>query len=207
MSQARGPAAWAGPVILGLAVAPAIWLLTRTLTGDLGADPIETLEHSTGHWTLRFLALTLLVTPLRRLTGWNWLARHRRTLGLTTFAYGTIHLLVYVAVDMQLMLGYIVEDVIEHPYVTIGMLTWLLLLPLAVTSTKGWIRRLGGRRWNLLHRLVYLCAITGSIHYLWAVKKDLRDPLIYVAIFALLLGWRVATWLSTRRRAAARTAA
>lgn len=203
MSVARGPAAYAGPVILGLAVAPALWLVTRTVTGDLGADPIETLEHSTGHWTLRFLALTLLVTPLRKLTGWNWLAKHRRTLGLTTFAYGTVHLLVYVALDMQLMLGLIVEDVIEHPYVTVGMLTWLLLLPLAVTSTKGWIRRLGGRRWNRLHRLIYLCAITGTLHYLWAVKQDLRDPLVYVAIFAVLLGWRGATWLAARRRAAA----
>jgi sulfoxide reductase heme-binding subunit YedZ len=198
--NASGPAVWAGPVILGLAVAPAVWLVTRVVTNDLGADPIETLEHATGHWTLRFLALTLLVTPLQKLLGWSWLVKHRRTLGLTTFAYGTIHLLVYVGLDMQLMLGLIVEDVVEHPYVTIGMLTWLLLLPLAVTSTKGWIRRLGGRRWNALHRLVYICAVTGTVHYLWAVKKDVRDPLIYATLFAALLGYRL--WMRLGRRTA-----
>ena len=188
----------AGPAIPLLVLAPALLLLLRTATGDLGSDPIETLEHTTGHWALRFLAASLAVTPLVRLTGWGWLVKHRRTLGLAAFGYATVHLLVYLVLDMELLPAFIVEDVVEHPWVTIGMLTWLLLLPLALTSTKGWIRRLGGRRWNRLHRLVYLAAITGTVHYLWAVKLDVRGPAVYFAVLALLLGWRV--WVRRERR-------
>ena len=176
---------------------PAALIVLRAVRGDLGTDPVETLQQQTGIWALRFLLLSLAVTPLRRLLGWNWLVKPRRTLGLAAFGYATMHLLVYFVVDQGLALGYIVEDVVEHPWVTIGMATWLMLLPLAVTSTAGWVRRLGGRRWTQLHRLAYVCAVGGALHYTLAVKKDVTLPLVYVAIVALLLGYR----LALRRRA------
>src|SRR5687767_110795 len=165
---------------------PVAWLARRALTDDLGANPIEELEIQTGLWTLRFLALTLAVTPVRRLARWNWLAKHRRTLGLVTFGYACLHLSMYIGLDMFFDLSDIVEDVAEHLYITVGMLAFLLLIPLAVTSTKGAIRRLG-RRWKKLHRLVWVVAALGTVHFLWAVKKDIREPLIYAGIFAVLL--------------------
>ena len=130
--------------------------------------------------------LTLSITPLRRFTGWNWLAKHRRTIGLVTFGYACIHLSMYIGLDMFFDLSDIVEDVAEHLYITVGMTAFLLMIPLAVTSTKGAIRRMG-RRWKKLHRLVWVVAALGTIHFLWAVKKDIREPLIYAAIFAVLL--------------------
>ena len=198
----RTAARLVGPALVLLAMVPALLLVARALgvAGDLGTDPVETLEQQTGIWALRFLALTLLVTPLRRLIGWNWLAKHRRILGVAAFAYATVHLLVYLVVDQGLALGFIVEDIAEHPWVTIGMATWLMLLPLAVTSTAGWVRRLGGRRWARLHRLTYVCAATGTLHYLLAVKKDISLPLVYATIFAALLGYRL--WLRLSRRRA-----
>ena len=165
---------------------PAFWLARRAFTDDLGANPIEKLEIQTGLWTLRFLMLTLAITPLRRFTGWNWLAKHRRTIGLVTFGYACLHLSMYIGLDMFFDLGDIVEDVAEHLYITVGMTAFLLMIPLAVTSTKGAIRRMG-RRWKKLHRLVWVVAALGTIHFLWAVKKDVREPLIYAAIFAVLL--------------------
>ena len=206
-AKRRAPARLAGPLVLALVLLPALLLLVRALRDDLGTDPVETLEHQTGIWALRFLALTLLVTPLRRLLGWSWLVKHRRTLGLATFAYATTHLLVYLVIDQGLAFGFIAEDIAERPWITIGMTTWLLLLPLAVTSTKGWVRRLGGRRWAKLHRLVYLCAVGGVAHYFLAVKKDVTLPFVYAGIFALLLGWRVATRVAARRRGEERAAA
>ncbi|HZO17800.1 MAG TPA: protein-methionine-sulfoxide reductase heme-binding subunit MsrQ [Gemmatimonadaceae bacterium] len=169
---------------------PAAWLARRALTDDLGANPIEELEIQTGLWTLRFLALTLTVTPVRRLAGWNWLAKHRRTLGLVTFGYACLHLSMYIGLDMFFDVSDIVEDVAEHLYITVGMLAFLLLIPLAATSTRNAIRRMG-RRWTRLHRLVWAVAALGTVHFLWAVKKDIREPLIYAAIFAglLLLRW------------------
>ncbi|HEY7408865.1 MAG TPA: protein-methionine-sulfoxide reductase heme-binding subunit MsrQ [Gemmatimonadaceae bacterium] len=172
--------------LLVVCLLPIAWLARRALADDLGANPIEELEIQTGLWTLRFLALTLTVTPLRRLTGWNWLARHRRTLGLVTFGYACVHLSMYIGLDMFFDLGDIVEDVAEHLYITVGMTAFVLMIPLAVTSTKGAIRRLG-RRWKRLHRLIWAVAALGTIHFLWAVKKDIREPLIYAAIFAVLL--------------------
>jgi sulfoxide reductase heme-binding subunit YedZ len=172
---------------------PVAWLARRALTDDLGANPIEELEIQTGLWTLRFLALTLAVTPLRRLTRWNWLARHRRTLGLVAFGYACLHLSMYIGLDMFFDVSDIVEDVAEHLYITVGMLAFLCMIPLAVTSTKKAIRRLG-RRWQRLHRLVWAVATLGTVHFLWAVKKDIREPLIYAGIFAglllLRLPWR-----------------
>jgi methionine sulfoxide reductase heme-binding subunit len=190
----------AGPLVLLLVLLPALHLAYRTLVGDLGTDPVETLARDTGIWALRFLLLALLVTPLRRALGWSWLVKRRRTLGVAAFAYATVHLLVYLVIDQGLALGFIAEDVAEHPWVLIGVLTWLMLLPLAVTSTTGWVRRLGGRRWQALHRLAYLCAIGGVTHYYLAVKQDVRLPLVYAATAALLLGYRV--WMRAERRAA-----
>jgi sulfoxide reductase heme-binding subunit YedZ len=191
---------WAKPLVFGLALTPLLLLAWRLATDNLGSDPIETLEKETGTWALRFVAVTLALTPLRRLFGWNALARYRRMLGLFAFFYATVHLGIYAGLDMELNVADVVEDVVEHPYVTVGFLTWLLLVPLALTSTKGWIRRLGGRRWNRLHQLTYVVAVTGTIHYLWAVKKDTLRPFTYALVFAALLGWRV--WARRRGRAA-----
>jgi methionine sulfoxide reductase heme-binding subunit len=187
-----------GPAVVVLVLVPAVLIALRAVRGDLGTDPVETLQQLTGIWALRFLLLTLAVTPLRRLLGWSWLVKPRRTLGLAAFGYATAHLLVYVLLDQGLALDFIVEDVIEHPWVTIGMATWLMLLPLAVTSTAGWVRRLGGRRWSRLHQLVYACAIGGALHYTLAVKKDITLPVLYLVIVALLLGYRLALRLRAK---------
>lgn len=184
------------PAIFALSFLPAALLAWNALHDALGANPIERLELETGRWTLRFLAATLAISPLRRATGWNELIKLRRMLGLFTFSYATLHLSMFIGLDMFFDVGDIVEDVAEHLYITVGMATYLLLIPLAVTSTKGWIRRLGGRRWQRLHQLVYLAAIGGTVHYLWAVKKDTLNPLIYAAIFAVLLGVRL--WWKSR---------
>jgi sulfoxide reductase heme-binding subunit YedZ len=194
---------WAKPLVFLLALLPLALLAWRLLNDDLGGDPIEALEQETGTWALRFVAITLALTPLRRLLGWNALARYRRMLGLFAFAYATVHLAIYAGLDMEFSAADLVEDVVEHPYVTIGFATWLLLVPLAITSTTGWTRRLGGHRWNRLHQLTYLVAVTGTIHYLWAVKKDTLRPFTYALVFALLLGWRV--WARSRRRPTTRS--
>jgi sulfoxide reductase heme-binding subunit YedZ len=178
---------------------PLAWLVWRGVNGRLGANPIRKTELETGLWTIRLLALTLLVTPLRQLTGWNEAVRYRRMLGLFTFFYASLHLSAYVGLDMFFDLGDIGRDILEHPYVTMGMLTFLLLVPLAVTSTKASIRRLGGRRWNRLHQLVYVAAVTATIHYLWSVKKDTLWPAVYFVTFACLLGWRLWTRLAAAR--------
>lgn len=190
------------PLLFLLCLVPLLLLARDALTGGLGANPIEEVELRTGRWALRFLAITLSITPLRRISGWNVLIKFRRMLGLFVFFYATVHLSAYIGLDMFFDFDDIVEDVIEHPYVTVGMATWLLLVPLAVTSTRGWVRRLGGKRWARLHRLIYVAAITGTVHYLWAVKKDTFLPLVYLTIFVVLLGWRVGAWLLKRRRAA-----
>jgi methionine sulfoxide reductase heme-binding subunit len=194
------------PLAFLLCLGPLLFLVRDAVTGGLGANPIEAVELRTGRWALRFLAFTLAVTPVRLLTGWNGLIRYRRMLGLFAFFYATVHLGAYVGLDMFFDWGDIVEDVVKHPYVTVGLATWLLLLPLAVTSTRGWVRRLGGKRWARLHKLVYVAAITGTVHYLWAVKKDTFLPLVYLVVFVTLLGWRAALWVARRKRAAAAAA-
>ena len=178
-----------------------MWLGWRALHDDLGAFPFEELEKQTGRWTLRILGATLAITPLRRIFGWNGLIRYRRMLGLFVFFYATVHLSVYLGLDMLLDASDIVEDIIEHKYITIGMFAWLTLIPLAITSTKASIRRLG-KRWQKLHRLVYVTAVAGTIHYLWAVKKDTFLPLVYLSICILLLGYRLMVWLRARRSTA-----
>lgn len=156
---------------------------------SLGANPVESLIHRLGTWTLNFLLITLAVTPLRTITGKAWLLRFRRMLGLFAFFYLCLHFLSYAWVDQRFALDYIVEDIAERPYITLGFTAFLLLIPLAVTSTRGWIRRLGPR-WKKLHRLVYVAAILGVWHYYWLVKADVRTPLIYAGILIVLFGFR-----------------
>jgi sulfoxide reductase heme-binding subunit YedZ len=157
---------------------------------SLGANPIEELIHRCGEWGLNFLLITLAITPLRRMTGLNWLLRFRRMLGLFAFFYILMHFLVYAGLDQSFSLKYIIEDVIERPYITIGMTGLLLLIPLAVTSTNKMMRRLG-RNWQKLHRLVYPIAILGVWHFYWQVKQDIAEPLIYAAILLFLLCYRL----------------
>lgn len=157
---------------------------------SLGANPVEELLHRLGKWGLNFLLITLAVTPLRRLSGWTWLLRFRRMLGLFAFFYVTLHFLVYAGLDQRFDLAAIVEDIAERPYITLGMTALLLLLPLALTSTRAMMRRLG-RRWQPLHRLVYPITILGVWHFYWQVKLDTLEPLIYAAILAALLGFRL----------------
>ncbi|HKO16921.1 MAG TPA: protein-methionine-sulfoxide reductase heme-binding subunit MsrQ [Gemmatimonadaceae bacterium] len=156
----------------------------------LGANPIREAEIYTGLWTLRFLAITLAVTPVRRLLRLGVLAKYRRMLGLFTFAYACAHVSLWVGVDWYFDWAAMGKEIAKHKYILVGMTTFVLLLPLALTSTKGWVRRLGGARWARLHQLVYVCAITGTVHYLWAVKKDTLFPLVYLLTFAALLGIR-----------------
>jgi sulfoxide reductase heme-binding subunit YedZ len=165
----------------------------------LGANPIEELIHRCGIWGLHFLLITLAITPLRRLTGWHALIRFRRMLGLFAFFYLTLHFLVYSGLDQRFALAAIVEDIAERPYITLGMTGLLLLLPLALTSTRAMMRRLG-RRWTQLHRLVYLAAVLGVGHFYWQVKQDTLQPLIYAAILSALLGFRVVAARRKRNR-------
>jgi sulfoxide reductase heme-binding subunit YedZ len=171
------------------------WWLREGVYG-LGANPIERVLHHSGWWTLALLLGTLLITPLRRITGRNELARLRRPLGLFAFFWGTVHLGLYVGLDQVFAWGYIAEDVVERPFITVGFAAWLLLVPLAITSTRGWIRRLG-RRWTLLHRVVYAAAVLGIIHFYWRVKADTREPLIFAAVFVALMALRM-RWTGRR---------
>ncbi|MDX1460230.1 MAG: protein-methionine-sulfoxide reductase heme-binding subunit MsrQ [Xanthomonadales bacterium] len=192
-------------VLLWLAcLAPLAWMSLGAfnLFGiALGANPVEKLLHECGRWGLKLLLASLAVTPLRALTGWHWLIRFRRLLGLFAFFYLVLHLLVYVVLDQYLDFGQLIEDIIERPYITIGMTGLLLLLPLVVTSTKGMMRRLGSR-WQSLHRLVYLVAVLGVWHFYWQVKLDTLEPLVYALVLAVLLLSR----LVIRRRRARRAA-
>ena len=167
------------------------WGVTHDRPEALGANPIREAEIFTGLWTLRFLAITLAVTPVRELLGIGALAKYRRMLGLFTFFYACIHLSMWVGVDWFFDWKAMGGEIVKHKYILIGMTTFVLLLPLALTSTNAAVRRLGGARWARLHRLVYVCAITGTVHYLWAVKKDTLFPLIYLLVFAALLGFRL----------------
>ena len=173
-----------------LAIVPLALLVFRFVTDDLGGEPIDAFEKATGRWALRFLAASLAVTPLRMAFGWSWLAPYRRTLGLVTFAYATVHLLAYAVLDMVGDVGDIAADIAKHPYVTLGMLSWLLLLPLALTSTRAMTRRLGGQRWRRLHQLAYVVPVTATVHYFWSVKKDVTLPVVFAVLFALLLAAR-----------------
>ncbi|MFC1544336.1 sulfite oxidase heme-binding subunit YedZ [Gemmatimonadota bacterium] len=186
-------------------VAPAALAIFRTFTG-IYVDPADAVADITGIWTLRLLCLTLMVTPLRRLTGLNDLVTFRRMLGLFAFFYASLHFLTYIGLDLYFRFSILAEDIAERPFITLGFTAFLLMIPLAVTSTKGWIRRLG-KRWTVLHRLVYVSAIGGLIHFIWKVKADtdFGEPLLYAAILVILLGYRLLGGWSKRRGGRART--
>lgn len=180
------------------ALLPAAYLIYALLYDGLGANPAEALQTQTGIWALRFLVVTLLVTPVRRLTRWNPIIQYRRMLGLFAFFYAFLHLLAYAVLDRYFDFSGVWEDVAKRPFITAGMVAFILMVPLAVTSTKGWIRRLG-RRWQLLHRLIYLSAIAAAVHYLWKVKIIGGSPVYYAIIIGALLAFRIVWPIWTRR--------
>jgi sulfoxide reductase heme-binding subunit YedZ len=179
---------------------PLALLAWRGFSGGLGANPIEYITHSTGWWTLTFLLITLSVTPARRLTGLAWLLRLRRMLGLFAFSYATLHFTTYIWLDQFFDPASIVKDIAKRPFVTLGFAAFVLLIPLAATSSNAMVKRLGARRWQRLHRLVYAIAILGVLHFWWLVKKDITEPVVFAILLALLLGARL-IWRA--RRAAA----
>jgi sulfoxide reductase heme-binding subunit YedZ len=195
------------PLVFVLCCVPAAliaWSVYRIVSGTaeltgLGANPITEIEIQTGLWTMRFLAITLAITPVRQTFNFGALAKYRRMFGLFTFFYACLHVSTWVGVDWFFDWALMGEEIVKHKYILVGMATFLMLVPLAITSTKGWIRRLGGARWNKLHRLVYVAAIGATVHYLWAVKKDTFFPLVYFTLFAALLGYRVVHMLRHRR--------
>ena len=180
------------PLVFLACLLPFTLVVTDALeiTGRLGANPIEAIMDRFGNWSLRFVMITLSITPLRRLTGWNWLIRFRRMLGLFTFFYVLMHFLTWLVLDQGLLVPAIIEDIIKRPFITIGFIALLLLTALAITSTNGFRRRMG-RHWQTLHNTVYLIAVLGVWHYWWQVKKDITEPLIYAIILAVLLGYRI----------------
>ena len=187
------------PVVFLLCLLPAVFVVTDAfeLTGRLGANPIEEILDRFGNWGLRLIMVTLAVTPLRRLTGWNWLARFRRMLGLFTFFYILLHFLTWLILDQGALMSAVLEDLAERPFITIGFVALLLLTALAATSTNAMRRRLG-RRWQTLHNAAYVIAVLGVWHYWWQVKQDITEPLIYAAVLAALLAPRI--WWRWQRR-------
>jgi sulfoxide reductase heme-binding subunit YedZ len=194
---------WAKSLVFGLCLVPLAALAWYALHDQLGANPIEFITHFTGDWTIRFLVIVLTITPARQLLGLPDLIRFRRMTGLFAFFYGCLHFLTYIWLDKFFDLADTWKDVVKRPFITVGFLAFVLMIPLAVTSTAGWIRRLGGARWQLLHRLVYVSAIAGVIHYYWLVKSDVRLPLLYGTLVGVLLLYRIA--MKIRRVAAKRT--
>jgi sulfoxide reductase heme-binding subunit YedZ len=198
----------AKPLAFAAALAPVAWIIWAFQTGALSANPLSDVTNETGVWTLRFVCLTLAITPLRRLTGWNLVIRFRRMIGLFAFFYGSLHFLTYVIADRfaslvdfpdgivawstaRNLLAAIAEDVYKRPYITVGFTAFVLMVPLAVTSTAGWIRRLGGKQWQTLHRLIYATAVGGVLHYWWLVKADVSRPAVYAFVVGLLLAFRI----------------
>jgi sulfoxide reductase heme-binding subunit YedZ len=186
---------WTKVAVFILCLAPLGALVDRALHARLGANPVEFVQHATGDWTLRFLIFTLTITPLRKLLNLPELIRFRRMLGLFAFFYVCLHFLTYIGPDQSFDLGGMWKDVEKRRFITVGFLGFVLLTPLALTSTAGWIRRLGGKRWQMLHRAIYVAAICGVIHYYWLVKSDVRKPLFYGALVSILLLWRLGVWL------------
>jgi sulfoxide reductase heme-binding subunit YedZ len=190
---------WTKVLVFVASLLPLCWAGWRAYHQNLTANPIEYITHFTGDWTIRFLVFTLAVTPLRKLLGLPDLIRFRRMIGLFAFFYGTLHFLTYIWLDKFFDLPEMFKDVVKRPYITAGFTAFLLMLPLAVTSTTGWIRRMGGKRWQALHRLVYVSAIAGVIHYYWLVKSDIRLPAMYGALVGILLSYRGVVWAINRR--------
>ena len=188
-----------------LALVPLALLVRGLLTNNLGANPAETIQLQTGRWAFRFLLLTLAVTPVRRLTKWNIVIQYRRMLGLFAFFYATCHFAAYWAFDLTFAFGKMIGDVAKRPFITMGFLAFLSMVPLALTSTKGWIRRLG-KKWTQLHRLIYVSAICAAVHFAWKVKVFAGDAVLYAALVTVLLGFRVVWLLWKERRPAPRPA-
>jgi len=191
---------WTKVVVFLLCLIPFFELLDRILHNRLGANPVEFIQHATGDWTLRFLVFTLCITPFRKLLNLPDLIRFRRMLGLFAFFYVCLHFLTYLGPDQGFDLGAMWKDVAKRPFITVGFSAFVSLIPMALTSTAGWIRRLGGKRWQQIHRAIYFAGVCGVIHYYWLVKSDVRKPLFYGALVAILLGFRFADWLLKRRK-------
>jgi methionine sulfoxide reductase heme-binding subunit len=189
----------AKPLTILLCLAPLAWLFVALFTGRTSANPAEDIILTTGIWALRFLLVTLGITPFRRLTGWNDVIRYRRVFGLIAFFYACLHVLAYIAFDRFFVMSEVLADIAERPFITAGMVAFASMVPLALTSTRGWIRSLG-RRWQLLHRLVYVSAASACLHFIWKVKVVIGEPVYYAAILAILLGFRLAWRLWAPRR-------
>ena len=190
---------WTKVVVFLICLIPFADLLWRFIQGKLGINPVETLQHGTGDWTIRFIVFTLCITPFRKLFKLPDLIRFRRMLGLFAFFYVSLHFLTYLGPDQSFDLSGMWKDVAKRPFITAGFAAFVSLIPLAITSTAGWIRRMGGKRWQMLHRAIYLSAVAGVIHYYWLVKSDVREPLLYGTLVGILLLWRLGDWLVKRR--------
>ena len=190
---------WVKVALFVLCLTPVFWLAWRGWHEDLSANPIEFITRYTGDWTLRFLVFTLAITPLRKLLGLPDLIKFRRMIGLFAFFYGVLHFTTYIWLDKFFDVAEMLHDVAKRPFITAGFTAFLLMIPLAVTSTTGWIRRMGGKRWQLLHRLVYLSAIAGAVHYYWLVKSDIRLPVFYGSLVALALTIRIGYWVRAKQ--------
>jgi sulfoxide reductase heme-binding subunit YedZ len=198
---------WLKLAVFFASLGPLARLLWRYRQNDLTANPIEFITHSTGLTALVFLLITLSITPLRRITRQFWLIQLRRMLGLFAFFYACLHLATYVILDHYFDWDRMIADAYKRPYITAGFTAFVLLVPLAITSTSGWVRRLGGRRWQALHRLIYVSTALAVVHFLWLVKADIREPATYGAVLAALLGYRLVRWLLSRTQPAPRAAA
>jgi sulfoxide reductase heme-binding subunit YedZ len=190
---------WAKVLVFALSALPLLFIVWRTVRGDLTANPVEFYQHETGDWTLRFLVFMLCITPFRKLLNLPELIRFRRMLGLFAFFYVSLHFLTYLGPDQSFSFSGMLKDVAKRPFITVGFAAFVLLIPLAITSTAAWIRRLGGKRWQALHRAVYASAVLGVIHYYWLVKSDVRKPLFYGSLVAILLAWRIWIWMSKKK--------
>lgn len=193
------------PLVFVLCLLPLAHLAWDAVHGTLGTDPVAQLEHRSGDWALRLLLATLAITPLRRISGWHKAIRFRRMLGLFAFFYVSVHLAIYLAIDLGGFWSQLLGEIVKRPYITVGFAAWLLLIPLALTSTKGMMRRLG-RRWQPLHRLAYLIALLGVLHYFWLVKADHREPALYLAIWIALMCARLPLKMPAPRRPPANAA-
>jgi sulfoxide reductase heme-binding subunit YedZ len=195
---------WTKVVVFVACLVPLGILVREGFNGGWGANPTQFLQHATGDWILRFLAITLAVSPLRKILGLPQLIRFRRMLGLFAFFYAFLHFSIYLGLDQVLDFHGVWADVMKRRYITVGFTGFVLMIPLAITSTAGWVRRLGFRRWQMLHRAIYGSAVAGVIHFYWLVKSDVHIPLEYAAVMSVLLGWRLFVWFSDRGRGPAR---
>lgn len=193
---------WTKVVVFLVCLIPAGLLIRGAIIGDLSSNPTQFLEHATGDWVLRFLAITLAISPLRKLLKMPQLIRFRRMLGLFAFFYAFCHFCIYIGLDQVLDFRGVWADVMKRRYITVGFTGFVLMIPLALTSTAGWIRRMGGKNWQKLHRAIYISAVAGVIHYYWLVKSDVHVPLEYAGVMAVLLGWRALSWATDLKRRA-----